>query len=172
MGQVLDCRNKRHVPEESQVFRIKVTLRGSRPLIWRRFEVQGHVTLYQLHRVLQAVMGWTDTHLHEVLRKSKDRMRYVYDFGDGWEHELVLEAITWPFGGKSRPRVLDGRGACPPEDVGGIGGYYEFLEAIANSEHPSHQDMVDWWGGPFDPVALDLDDINEALARMRRPPNH
>lgn len=152
--------------EERQIFRFKVTLRGSRPPIWRRFEVPGSVTLYQLHRILQAVMGWTDTHLHEfqrgqvsygesdpefgvrqvserktrlhdVLQRSGDRMSYQYDFGGGWEHDLVLEAVARNSAGKLQPRVLQGRRACPPEDVGGIYGYYEFLEAMGNPEHPS-----------------------------------
>lgn len=156
----------------------------------------GSVTLYQLHRIIQAVMGWTDTHLHEfqrgqvsygesdpefgvrrvserrtrlrdVLQTPGDRMRYRYDFGDDWEHDLVLEAVAPNSAGKVQPQVLQGRRACPPEDVGGIYGYYEFLEAMGNPEHPSHQEMVDWWGGPFDAAALDLDDVNQALSRMR-----
>lgn len=182
--------------QEKQIFRIKVTLRGSKPPIWRRFEVPADVTLHQLHRILQVVMGWTDSHLHQfqrgsvyygqsdpefgvrrvserkthlrdVLRKPRARMRYEYDFGDGWEHEFVLEAVTSASAENRQPRVLEARGACPPEDVGGIWGYYGFLEAMGNPNHPDHRDMMGWWGGPFDPEAFDLEGVNHVLARMR-----
>ena len=182
----------------TRVYRLKVTLRGSRPSIWRRVEVSADVTLFKLHQILQIVMGWTDSHLHhfergntyygqpdpefgmqrqnerrvqlaEVLRKPKDRMHYEYDFGDGWEHDVVLESITLAGPGEHLPRVLAGKGACPPEDVGGIGGYYHFLEALRDSKHPEHDDMVQWCGGNFDSKAFDLDEANEYFQpRTRR----
>jgi hypothetical protein len=174
---------------DSKTYRLKVTLRGSRPAIWRRLEVDPGVTLARLHDILQVVMGWTDSHLHQfrrgatyygqpdpemgmeqenerrvvlrqVLRRPKDRMVYEYDFGDGWEHDVVLEAIGDAGRKKPPTRVLAGKGACPPEDVGGLGGYYRFLEAIQNPKHPEHADMVEW-GGPFDPDAFDVDEIDE-----------
>lgn len=183
--------------QERPVFRLKVTLRGSRPPIWRRFEAPGDVTLYQLHRILQVVMGWTDSHLHQfrrgnirygqsdpefgvrrqnerkvrlvdVLRKAKDRMVYDYDFGDGWEHDVALESVSPPAPGAQYPRVVAGKGACPPEDVGGIQGYYEFLQAIRDPKHPDHQGMVEWYGGDFDPEAFDLDNTDRVLARTVR----
>lgn len=184
--------------QAQQSYQLKVTLRGSRPPVWRRFEAPGDVPLYQLHRILQIVMGWTDSHLHQfrrgkvlygesdpefgvrrqnerkvrlqdVLREAKDRMVYEYDFGDGWEHEVVLERVTSPRPGVQCPRVLAGRGACSPEDVGGVWGYYEFLEAIGNPKHPDHENMVAWCGGAFDPDAFDVDEINRFLrAKGRR----
>lgn len=119
-------------------YRLKVTLRRSRPPIWRRLEVDAGVTLAQLHDILQIVMGWTDSHLHqfrrgstyygqpdpelgmerenerrirlrEVLRRPKDRMVYEYDFGDGWEHDIVLEAIGEAGGEKPPVRVVTGK---------------------------------------------------------------
>ena len=182
--------------QDKEIFRVKVTLRGSKPPIWRRFEVPADVTLYQLHQILQVMMGWADSHLHqfqrgrvvygqsdrefgvrrvnerktrlhEVLHGQKDRMRYEYDFGDGWEHELVLEAVTSVSAENRHPRVLKGRGACPPEDVGGMWGYYEFLEAMRDPKHPNYDDMVGWWGGPFEPDKFDLEGINRVLAKMR-----
>jgi hypothetical protein len=178
----------------TDVFRLKVTLRGSRPPIWRRLEVPPGITLFQLHQVLQRAMGWTDSHLHqfwkgetcygspdpefgarreserrsrldEVLGRIKDRMVYEYDFGDGWQHDIVLEAIV--AANEPGVRVLDGRGACPPEDVGGIGGYYRFLEAIQNPTHPEHHEMREW-GGPFDPDAFDVAAVNKAFRRRVR----
>lgn len=182
---------------EQEIFRLKVALRGSRPPIWRRFEVPGDVTLYQLHRALQVVMGWTDSHLHQfcrgktyygqsdpefgvprqnerkvrlrdVLRKPGDRMVYEYDFGDGWEHDVRLESIAPPTPGVDYPRVVAGRGACPPEDVGGIWGYYEFLNAVRDPGHPDHRDMLEWCGGGYDPDALDLEAVNRVFRTKRR----
>ena len=181
---------------DSKIYRLKVTLRGSRPAIWRRVEVDAALTLFQLHGILQIVMGWTDSHLHqfrrgstyygepdpeigmdrenerrarlrEVLRKPKDRMVYEYDFGDGWEHDVVLEAIGEAGGAKPPVRVLAGKGACPPEDVGGIGGYYQFLEAVQNPKHPEHRDMLEW-GGRFDPDAFEIDEINKYFQKRSR----
>ena len=183
-------------------YRLKVTLRGSRPPIWRRLEVPADVTLFELHRILQAVMGWTDSHLHqfwkgstcygtsdpefglrrenerkvrlnEVLRKPRDRMVYEYDFGDGWEHDVVLEAIGAEAPADGAVRVLAGKRACPPEDVGGIYGYAHFLDVIRNPAHPEHGELLDWCGGGFDAEAFDLDAVNERFAprpRRRRKP--
>lgn len=182
------------------IYRLKVTLRGSRPPIWRRIEVRSDITLSQLHDVLQLVMGWTNSHLHQfrrgstyygppgpdldmeqqderrvrlsgVLHRPKDKMVYEYDFGDGWEHDVVLErSIAGPTGAP-KVRVSGGKGACPPEDVGGIGGYYNFLEAINDPTHPEHDDMLEWWGGTFDPDAFDFENLNKYFrvrTRVRR----
>jgi len=95
-------------------------------------------------------------------------MVYEYDFGDGWQHDVILEKFVPVAPGLRYPVVLAGRGACPPEDVGGVGGFYHFLEALENSQHPRHGDMVEWWGERFNVELLDLDDINRALARGRK----
>ena len=177
---------------EKMIYQIKVTLRAARPPIWRRFQVQPHVTLQELHRILQAVMGWTDSHLHqfrvgqtyygkpnrefgfqvrnekkarlgEVLGWPKARMVYEYDFGDGWEHDLVLEAIVAAAPGTRCPLVLGGKRRCPPEDVGGVPGYYHFLEAIADRKHADHADMREWWGEEFDADAFCAQELNRAF---------
>jgi len=179
------------------IYQIKVTLRGTQPPIWRRIQVWSNVTLLQLHRILQVAMGWTDSHLHQyrrgstyygtrdpefgvereserskrlgdVLVRPRARMVYEYDFGDGWEHDVILEKIVPVAPGRRFPLVLAGRGACPPEDVGGVGGFYHFLEALENSQHPDHDDMVEWWGETFSAEFPGLDDINRALARGRK----
>lgn len=182
---------------DQRIYQIKVTLRGTRPPIWRRLHAWSDVTLLQLHRILQVAMGWTDTHLHQyrqgstyygtrdpefgvervserstclddVLARPRDRMVYEYDFGDGWQHDVVLEKVVPVSPGLRYPLVLAGRGACPPEDVGGVGGFYHFLEALENSQHPDHADRVEWWGETFNAESLDLDDINQTLARGRK----
>ncbi len=175
------------------IFRLKVTLRGSKPPIWRRFLVPSDITLKRLHDCLQDVMGWTDSHLHQfeaqgvcygksdrdfgiarvsenkttvsqLLRRPKDRLTYEYDFGDGWLHDVVLdEALPAGHGGGPYPTVEAGRRACPPEDVGGIYGYLGFLEALADPKHPEHQDMIEWAGDRFDPEAFDVGEANLAI---------
>jgi hypothetical protein len=177
------------VAQGKLVYQLKVTLRGIRPPIWRRIQVLSDIALSRLHTILQVVMGWTDSHLHqflasgtyygtpdpelgierqnerrvrlnEVLRRPKDRMEYEYDFGDGWEHDIVLERTMSPVPKGRYPIVVAGKRACPPDDVGGIGGYYDFLDAIKDPKHPDHHDMMEWCGGSFDPEAFDVQEIN------------
>lgn len=178
------------------VYALKVTLRGIRPAIWRRLEVPANLTLFDLHRALQGAMGWTDSHLHQfihrgtyygapdrefgmpvvserrtalqdLLARPKDRLIYEYDFGDSWEHDVVLEKVAEAEPGVSYPRVIGGKRACPPEDVGGYPGYAEFLEAIANPRHQEHDNMLEWAGGPFDPEAFDVIVANRRLPKKR-----
>jgi len=112
--------------------------------------------------------------LRAVARHEKDKLTYEYDFGDGWEHEVVVEKILPREQGKDYPVCVTGRRACPPEDCGGPWGYGAFLEAIANPHHPDHKEMTEWIGDDFDPGAFDLQAVNERLAalklgRRRRP---
>jgi hypothetical protein len=182
----------------ASIYQIKVALRDSKPPIWRRIQVSSDINLGKLHRILQVVMGWTDSHLHQfiaggtyygepdpnysnmydmrdekrvklyqLVRGEKSKLRYQYDFGDSWEHELLVEKILPPEPGVHYPICLKGKRACPPEDVGGVWGYDSFLEAIGDPNHPEHDDMQEWIGGEFDPEAFDLDEINEALRYVR-----
>lgn len=172
------------------VYQLKVTLRGIRPPIWRRLEIRSDLTLERLHNVLQVAMGWTDSHLHafmadgveygvpdpewgttvknearvrldQVLRAPKERLEYDYDFGDDWHHLVVLEKVL-PFDPVRHrdPLVTRGRRACPPEDCGGVYGYYQMLGVVADPEHPDHEDMLEWVGEGFDPEAFDLEVTN------------
>ncbi len=85
---------------------------------------------------------------------------YVYDFGDNWEHELVVEKILEPEPGRCYPACIGGERACPPEDCGGIWGYYGLLEALRDPKHPEHEDLTEWVGGGFDPDEFDLEAAN------------
>ena len=76
---------------------------------------------------------------------------YLYDFGDSWEHIIMLERILPRKKGINYPKCVKGKRACPPEDCGGIWGYEEFLEAIKDSSHEQHEEMLEWIGGEFDP---------------------
>jgi hypothetical protein len=185
----------------NNIYQLKITLRGSKPPIWRRLRVAGDITLHRLHRVFQVAMGWEDYHLHmftihgkqysaplpgdpghllELRAKSSQRVKlntllteegekflYEYDFGDGWEHEVLLEKILPADAEPILPVCIKGKRACPPEDVGGIWGYAGFLEAIQNPDHPDHAMYTEWIDGDFDPEALDLDEINQQLQQIR-----
>jgi Plasmid pRiA4b ORF-3-like protein len=185
---------RRNTPSTAAIYQLKVTLNGSKPPIWRRFQVPGNVRLSQLHQVLQAVMGWSDSHLHqflvggtcygqphpeldemenenrvtlsEVAPTEGARFGYEYDFGDSWEHVLLVEKILPPEPGVTYPRCLTGKRNCPPEDCGGVWGYADFLEAIKDPQHPEHDELLEWVGEEFDPEAFDLVGLNEALARF------
>ena len=93
----------------------------------------------------------------------KVRFIYEYDFGDSWQHEILLEKILEPEPNIAYPRCIEGARACPPEDVGGISGYAEFLEAISDPNHEDHDDMVVWSGGRFDPDEFSVDEVNREL---------
>ena len=177
------------------VYRIKVTLKHTKPPIWRRVEVAGNTKLPKLHDIIQIAMGWTDSHLHQFIvgrttygvpdpefrddieneknvkleqfATQGDRLIYEYDFGDGWEHELHIEAIAPPERGVRYPRCLAGKRACPPEDCGGPPGYENLLQALADPTHEAHNDMKEWLGRPFDPEAFDLNDVNDALRQIK-----
>jgi len=176
-------------------FQIKIVLAEVKPSVWRRVLVPGSMTLHKLHKVIQAAMGWTDSHLHQFTlddrlfslpspedwepvedeRKftleqlvpfEKTQFFYEYDFGDGWSHSLLVEKITTS-GSESLVRCLDGKRACPPEDVGGPWGYKDFLKAIRDPNHEEHDSYLEWAGGPFDPELCDLAEINAALKRIK-----
>lgn len=179
----------------STVHQLTITLLGVEPLVWRRVQVPSGVTLSRVHGDIQAVMGWSNSHLHRfeikggrygtpdpdyvpafggpVLDERKarlgslvaegDRFTYEYDFGDSWEHEIVVEEILPAGPGSATSRCLEGARACPPEDVGGWPGYAAFLDAMADPKHPEHDDRSEWIGGTWDPEHFNLDGITAAL---------
>jgi hypothetical protein len=181
------------------VHRLKVTLRGTKPPIWRRFEVPSDMTLARLHTVIQLGFGWEDSHLwvfetpagrygsydpdREIRSAANkklsavadwpaDKIRYEYDFGDSWEHDVVVEAVEPAEPGIAYPRCTAGKRAGPPEDSGGVSGYYNLLNTLANPRHENHAQML-WWLGieaaaEFDPDHFDLEAANKALARTSR----
>ena len=89
--------------------------------------------------------------LDDLAARGVKRFAYIYDMGDSWEHRLQIEKLLPADPVASYPRLVDGARRCPPEDVGGIPGFYEFLDAIADPKHPDHEDRLDWYGSPFDP---------------------
>ena len=95
---------------------------------------------------------------------SKLRMGYEYDFGDSWQHEIILEAVTESAPGVKYPRCVEGERACPPEDIGGVYGFADYVEAITNPKHSEYRDYLDW-NGPFDPAKFSA---ATATRRMRK----
>jgi hypothetical protein len=105
--------------------------------------------------------------LADLLAQTRTgRFKYIYDFGDDWQHTVKLEARAAPEPGTTYPRLLSAQGRCPPEDVGGPWGYAEYLEALADPSHESHAEMVEWRGPDFDPKAVDAAAIQKQLARL------
>jgi hypothetical protein len=242
-----------------EILHLRITLKGSKPPIWRRVAVASDITLGQLHEVIQIVMGWTDSHLHhfilrgkglkprlrelpkstgqskreeiilpdgrrgivltnipapnspeatpakpiapiptcrdryfvtkvtpwgndtemegedenavtlgKVCPKVKSKLIYEYDFGDGWEHVIEVQKIVEPETGVEYPVCLAGKKACPPEDCGGVWGYYELLATIADPDHEEHEEMLEWLGEGSDPDAFDLEEVNAMLAEWRK----
>ncbi len=101
----------------------------------------------------EVLKDW-DTGIADYLAIDNPVALYTYDFGDSWEHEIRLEAIVAREPNRRYPRCLDGARACPPEDVGGIPGYQEFLKAIRNKRHPEHRELLEWADGSFDPESF------------------
>jgi hypothetical protein len=98
---------------------------------------------------------------------ARKKFMYEYDFGDGWCHELLVEKVLPPDAAFKHPVCLAGAKACPPEDCGGIYGYYDMLAALANPRHPSHEELTEWIGDEWDPEWFDLNQINAALKRIK-----
>ena len=154
------------------------------------------LSLSGLHDVIQEVMEWTDSHLHDfhcredrfgipdpeldgervvdestvTLKKLgltiKDRLEYLYDFGDGWEHVLTVEKILEA--GEHQTLVcLKGARSCPPEDCGGTWGYENLLEILKDSTHEEYEEWKTWLPEDFDPEEFDLTEVNRALSLRR-----
>ena len=179
-----------------EVFVIKVTLLGISPPVWRRTLVHRHITLRNLHKTLQTVMGWTNSHLHQFVfnrQKYSDpkfglgagiidesrtslgdvictpgtRLLYEYDFGDGWQHDLLLEEVL--LGDETfRQICVAGARNCPPEDCGGPQGFADLLKVVKDSRHPEHDDIKEWVGEDFAPEYFAMEEINRKL-RRRKP---
>ena len=105
--------------------------------------------------------------LNDIAPRVKMKLIYEYDFGDGWEHDILVEDILPPDPELKHPVCLKGKGACPPEDVGGVWGYADFLEAMQDPEHKEHDNYRQWIGGEFDPDAFDLELTNRLLRDIK-----
>ena len=100
--------------------------------------------------------------LGQVVSEEGAKFDYIYDFGDSWYHKILVEKILPLELDMKYPICLKGKRTCPPEDCGGVSGYYEFLEAIQDPNNLEHENMLEWGGGSFDPEAFYLDEINKS----------
>jgi len=191
-GPKLPAKRKKSGPA-APIYQIKVTLKGAKPPIWRRLEVPADTSLAEVHDIIQTAFGWANAHMHvfetaygsfgvadrelgyraeapvtleQVAPGAGDRLKYTYDFGDDWTHEIVVEKLLDRQPG-AYPRCTGGRRAGPPEDCGGVWGYAELVEVLDNPGHPEHDDRLDWLGlesaADFQPERFDATEITRAL---------
>ncbi|NJL86711.1 MAG: plasmid pRiA4b ORF-3 family protein [Leptolyngbyaceae cyanobacterium SM1_1_3] len=175
---------------QAQVYQLVITLADSDPAVWRRCQVPIDISLVRLHIVLQAAMGWQNSHqyefkiggdrygasaaegaakdeqgihLSELAVQAEQQFTYFYDFGDGWLHLVLLEAVLPLDPQQTYPVCLGGEQACPPEDSGGIWGYEELLERLNDPEEPDYLELWNWVGSDFNPDVFDLEAANQRL---------
>lgn len=178
---------------KAKIYQLKITLTDSSPIIWRRILVPANITLALLHEIIQEAMGWRNQHMYafdheeasfgevfpeddngmypadkvrlsELLKTVRDKLIYIYDMGDNWEHHLVLEKILPS--ASIVPACSHASGACPPEDCGGISGYYNLRQILINPQDPDHARIKSGLGGKFDPNFVDTAAINRKLASL------
>lgn len=191
----------KHFDPYDFIIRLEAQILGIEPVISRMLELPRDLNFAQLHEVLQAAFGWTDSHLHHfivgglvvgapecleedaygprVIEATEAHLRdlrfpygpdaqleilYQYDFGDNWQHRLILSEVP-PAEGVKYPRCISGSRACPPEDVGGDIGYEAFLEAWRDPAYEEHAANRRWAGRKFDPERFDLEAANRAIVR-------
>jgi len=184
------------IPLQAQALVLRIELLGITPTIYRTIVVPASITLPKLHVTILRAMGWQGGHLHEFMidglhygqpdpdfpepdLKPEQRVRldkalglemafgYIYDYGDNWQHGITVLGRIDLRGRMTYPQCLEGANACPPEDVGGVPGYEDFVAAMADPTHPEHDHLRQWYGQPYDPTAFDLHDAQERLAEIK-----
>jgi pRiA4b ORF-3-like protein len=177
------------------VLQVRVTLADvDDPPVWRRILIPAGYTLDRVHAIIQASMGWEESHLHMFrikgreygpayldaeletlderqfrigdLIKPGDRAGYEYDFGDGWEHDLAVEASAVADADTVYPACTGGEGACPPEDCGGPGGFADLKDLLAGPPGAERDEMRAWAGEDYDPAHFDLAAASTAVASV------
>ena len=180
------------------VAHLAVALDEVEPEVTRHLAVPLDCRLDHLHLILQAALGWTNSHLWEIrvgdvgwgvpdpswpdgpLDARKETLldvieetgaktlHYLYDFGDGWEHTIKVLKIDDAELDTAYPVLLDAVGRCPPEDIGGPWGYGDFLEAIEDPDHERHEELTEWYPADFDPNDTPVDDLKAAVAALAK----
>jgi hypothetical protein len=178
------------------IHQLKITLDDITPPIWRRVQMQGNFSFADMHRVIQIVMGWDNSHMHQfivgevnygdasfdgevedesavtlsqIIPEEHSKFRYEYDFGDNWTHTIVVEKIVSVEPGTQYPHCLAGKRAGPPEDIGGRYGYAHFLEVLSDPEDENYERMKVRAGEDFDSEKFDPEEANNKLhARKAR----
>ncbi len=180
------------------VHQLKIGLQGAAPPLWRWIEIPSAASLGFMHDVIQVAFGWQDSHLHvfetpygsfgvadreldhrpesgvtleQVAAGAKSTISYTYDFGDDWRHDILVEEVRDPDPSVRYPRCTGGRRGTPPEDCGGIWGYQELVEVLADPDHPEHEERAEWLGlenpADFDPAHFDAEATTKSLSILR-----
>ncbi|MGB8344993.1 MAG: plasmid pRiA4b ORF-3 family protein [Ktedonobacteraceae bacterium] len=184
-------------PTTERVYELDIRLIDIEPPIWWQITVSDQITLAVLHHVLQVVMGWEYSHLHQfvvgethygepdpefdddleikddrrfklrdIAREKGANFVYEYDFGDFWQHRVIVED-SWPRTENSlAPRCFESGRACPPEDCGEVSGYQNLLEALHDRRHPEHRELRAWAGPHYNPELFSVQAVNSALALL------
>ena len=106
------------------------------------------------------------TKLSSLFSGGVREIAYVYDMGDNWQHRIIVEKLKADKSASRYPQFLEGERRCPPEDCGGLPGYYEFLDNIASKQSKTRKAALDWYGGPYDPNEIDEQKIVTRLKRI------
>ena len=177
------------------IVRLSITLLYVEPRVARRMDVRSDTNLEDLHLYIQAAMGWENCHLwgfnarrsgqrtywspdefdpelDETLLdvidflQGKPEFSYTYDYGDSWEHKIRIGKIQPARDDRRYPYLVSGTGRCPPEDIGGVWGYGEFLQAFENPDSEYRQYYAEYFeeGETWDPEDAELDDRRASLA--------
>lgn len=180
-----------------EIFKLKLTIQDSNPLIWRRVEVPCNFSMALLHDLIQIAMGWSNSHLHEfiakkvrygddedsennyegvvvgdLLSRKGSKMLYVYDFGDNWEVEIVLENVDKKGSDDAiLPICTDGEGDFPLEDIGGICGYMDLCQALNEKKKGVASDLTEWLDdigmSDYKPIPFNMTAINKKLSKAK-----
>ena len=183
--------------EPKEIYQIKMSLDGVSPPIWRRIltpDISLEWLHYIIQKTMgwdndHAYQFWVDkksfadsefagrwsedeedssqVRLRQIVRGRKKKFKYVYDYGDNWQHTIEVEGKIPRQEGLRYPVCIEGENRCPPEDVGGVWRYQFFREAINYPDHPNHKDWKEWWEGPFDPEEFDLKAVNHRLEQIK-----
>ena len=166
------------------VYQLKITLKGTKPPVWRRIQIPETYTLWDLHVAIQDAMGWKNSHMHKFqvvnpfgrdritieapeqgqrvsswLNLENSHLDYIYDFGECWDHDIEIERVFPKDEGVGYPICTEGEQNCPPEDCGGIGGYEELLEILQDPSHRDYEEKWKWVEEGFDPEHFDPGEV-------------
>jgi hypothetical protein len=182
----------RQTPEPAKIYQLKIELKFTKPTIWRRLLIRGDVYLDELEHYIKLTMGWVGWHMHDfcfdgvyygdarscadldfedetksklsdLITEAKQKFTYTYDFGDDWRHQITVEKIMDADPELAYPICVKGAGACPPDDCGGVPGFYHMISVLKDPKHPEHRSMRNWVGYDFDPNEFSVAWVNKKL---------
>ena len=203
-----------------RAYMIKVELKDSEPLIYRRVIVPSDINFEKLHKIIQISMGWNNSYLYDFNIKEENlritcdkeaiseyefysklklnekndphgfiknmlkikpklssevsiyyyldkfnKVEYIYDFGDYWKHDIIVEEIIEDYI-YEYPKCIESEGNCPPEDIGGVEEYMEFLEVINDKNHPDYENVALWASKQNYKEVFDIESVNILMKEM------